>query len=220
MERWTRKVAVVTGASSGIGAAIVVDLVKANMIVIGLARRDQRVNELRSKIPENCAGELHSFKCDVQREEDVKAAFKWIEEQFGGVDVLINNAGVVIRSNLLDSDNMEQIKSVIDTNVYGVIYCTREAFQSMKKRDAAGHIVTINSICGHKVPYFADKSDWPSLNIYPSSKFAVSAMTEVLRQELQREKSKVKVTVRLINALTVVPNTFQSPFFLLSLKEH
>ncbi|XP_037050742.1 farnesol dehydrogenase-like [Bradysia coprophila] len=192
MERWVRKVAVVTGASSGIGAAIALDLVKANMIVIGLARRDQRVNELKSQIPENCAGELHSFKCDLQREENVKAAFKWIEDTFGGVDVLINNAGILVEANLLDLDNTEKIKSAIDTNVLGVVYCTREAFHSMKKRDVAGHIVTINSISGHKVPYLVNIC--PSINIYPATKFAVTAMTEVYRQELQREKSKVKIT--------------------------
>lgn len=215
MERWANKVAVVTGASSGIGAAIAVDLVKANMIVIGLARRDGRVNELKSKIPANCAGELHSFHCDVQREDDVKAAFKWIEEKFGGVDVLINNAGVITQANLLDADNTEKIKSVIDTNILGVMYCTREAFQSMKKRDVAGHIVTINSISGHKVPYFANL-DWPSLNIYPATKHAVTAMTEVYRQELQREKSKIKVTVR---SAAHCLNTFQFTLYTL-FKEH
>lgn len=194
MERWAKKVAVVTGASSGIGAAIVVDLVKANMIVIGLARRVEKVDELKSKIPSTSTGELHSFKCDLQQEENVKAAFKWIEEKFQGVDVLVNNAGIVTKTSLVDVDNTEKIKSIIDTNVMGVFYCTREAFQSMKKRNVDGHVITINSVVGHSVPYFVN-TPFRSLNIYPATKYAVTAMTELYRQEFQREKTKIKITV-------------------------
>lgn len=194
MDRWTNKIAVVSGASAGIGAAIVVDLVKSNMIVIGLARRVERVEELKSKIPATCTGELHAFKCDLQQEDDVRAAFKWIEEKFGGVDVLVNNAGIVTQANLIDLDNTAKIKSVIDTNVLGVVYCTREAFQSMKKRNSHGHIITINSVAGHHVPYTVN-TEFPSFNIYPATKFAITAMTEAYRQEFQREKTKIKITV-------------------------
>jgi len=193
MDRWSNKVAVVTGASAGIGAAIVIDLVKAGMIVVGLARRVERVEELKSKIPATCAGKLHAFKCDLQQEEDVRAAFKWIEETLGGIDVLVNNAGIITQANLVDLDNTAKIKSVIDTNILGVVYCTREAFHSMKKRNVDGHVITINSIVGHGVPYTVT-SPFPSFNIYPPTKFAVSAMTEVYRQEFQREKTKIKIT--------------------------
>ncbi|KAJ6637276.1 Farnesol dehydrogenase [Pseudolycoriella hygida] len=191
MDRWIKKVAVVTGASSGIGAAIVVDLVKAGMIVIGLARRVEKVEELKGKIPSECAGELHSFKCDVQQEESVKAAFEWVEQTFGGIDVLVNNAGIVTQAKLVDLDNTAKIKSVIDTNIMGVYYCTRIAFHSMKKRDVDGHIIIINSVAGHKVPY---NLTIPPLNMYPASKHAVTAMTELYRQEFQRENTKIKIT--------------------------
>lgn len=173
-----------------------VDLVKANMIVIGLARRAEKVDELKMKIPSTCSGELHSFKCDLQQESDVKAAFKWIEEKFGGVDVLVNNAGIVTQTSLVAADNTEKIKSVIDTNIMGVMYCTREAFQSMKKRNVDGHIITINSVTGHNVPYFVN-TPFPSMNIYPATKHAVTALTELYRQEFQREKTKIKISVRL-----------------------
>lgn len=194
MDRWAKKVAVVTGASSGIGAAIALDLVKANMIVVGLARRVDRVEELKTKLPETCIGELHAFKCDLQQEDNVRAAFKWVEEKFGGVDVLVNNAGIVSQTNLVDLDNTEKIKSVIDTNVLGVVYCTREAFHSMKNRNVDGHIVVINSVAGHKVPYTVN-TPFPSFNIYPATKFAVTALIESYRQEFQREKTKIKITV-------------------------
>jgi len=192
MDRWVGKVAVVTGASSGIGAAIAIDLAKAGMIVVGLARRVERVEELKALVPSTATGALHAFKCDVSKESEVKAAFDWVIEQYGGVDVLINNAGIVrLNKKLLDKDNSEDIQAVLDTNVTGVVWCTREAFQSMKSRNVDGHIVIINSIVGHIVPYTVGNI---SLNIYPPSKHAVTAMTEVLRQELQSEGSKTKIT--------------------------
>lgn len=192
MERWTNKVAVVTGASSGIGAAIATDLAKAGMIVVGLARRKERVDELKAQLPKSTKGSLHSFKCDVQQENEVVAAFAWVASKFGGVDVLINNAGIVRAGKLVGKDDTQGIRDTIATNIMGVVLCTREAFASMKARGVDGHIVLINSIAGHGVPRAPGMS---SLNIYPPTKHAVTAMTEVLRQELQAEGTKIKVTV-------------------------
>lgn len=192
MDRWTNKVAVVTGASCGIGAAIAVDLAKSGMIVVGLARRKERVDELIAKLPKSIKGSLHSFKCDVQQENEVVEAFSWIVSKFGGVDVLINNAGIVREAKLLGKDDTQAIRDTIATNIMGVVLCTREAYASMKTRGVDGHIVLINSIAGHKVPR---APGMPSLNIYAPTKHAVTAMTEVLRQELQSEGTKIKVTV-------------------------
>lgn len=194
MERWSGKVAVVTGASAGIGAAIVLDLAKAGLRVIGLARRAERVDELKQQLPSSIKGEIHSFKCDVTSETDIKAAFEWVETKFGGVDILVNNAGIGAGMNLVDADNTDKIRSVIDTNVMGPALCTREAFQSMKKRNFDGHVIIINSVAGHYVPFMTNGR---SFNIYPSSKYAVTAMTEVLRQEFQLMGTKIKITVLL-----------------------
>lgn len=194
MNRWIGKVAVVTGASSGIGAAIAVDLVKAGVIVVGLARRPERIELLKNSIPDELKGKLHSFKCDVTKEEDIKNAFKWVETNVGGADILINNAGIVLKANLLDEDNTDIMKKVIDTNLIGVVLCTREAFQSMKRRGITdGHIVIINSVAGHSVTYLVGKL--PSFHIYHASKHAVTALTESLRQELQSFGTKIKITV-------------------------
>lgn len=197
MDRWNGKVAVVTGASSGIGAAIATDLTNAGMIVVGVARRSERVDELWNKLQmENpqIPGVLHSFKCDLTSESDIKSVFKWIDEKFNRIDVLINNAGIVKTGNIIDDDNTSKLREVTDTNVLGVAFCTREAFQLMKKHNINdGHVVIINSVAGHMVPYMLSKDS--SLNIYPSSKYAVTAMTEVLRQEFQLLKTKTKITV-------------------------
>lgn len=193
MERWIGKTAVVTGASSGIGAAIAVDLVKSGLNVVGLARRQERVEALKANIPASATGKLYSVKCDLTKEDEIKSAFAWVNENLGGVDILVNNAGIMKTMNLLDADNTEDLRATIDTNLIAVAICTREAFHSMKNRDVNGHIVHINSYAGHRIPFFVGL--YPSFNIYPATKFGVTAMTEVLRQELQSFNTRIKVTV-------------------------
>lgn len=191
MDRWTNKIAVVTGASSGIGAAIALDLALAGMKVIGLARRQERVDELNVNIPAECSGSIHSFKCDVSIESEILAAFAWITKEFGGIDVLVNNAGIA-RQGRLVTIQTDLLREVIDTNLMAAVYCVREAFASMQNRGADGHIILINSVLGHKVPFSPTLS---KLNAYAPTKYALTAMTEVLRQELLAEQTKIKVTV-------------------------
>ncbi|KAL1399292.1 hypothetical protein pipiens_008323 [Culex pipiens pipiens] len=187
MDRWTGKVAVVTGASSGIGAAK--SLANAGMVVVGLARRVERVEALRDDLEDDeTRKRLHAVKCDVSKEEDILEAFRWVEENLGGVDVLINNAGVLPETTLVTPGNTEVLRQVMDINVMGLVLCSREAFQSMKKRSVDGHVVHINSISGHVVPNFA------KLNMYSASKFAVTALTETMRREFAAEGTKIKVT--------------------------
>ncbi|XP_065082199.1 farnesol dehydrogenase-like [Ochlerotatus camptorhynchus] len=188
MDRWTGKVAIVTGASSGIGAAIAKDLVKAGMVVVGLARRVERVEALKSDLPDSIRSQLHAVKCDISKEEDILQTFKWVEEKLGGVDVLINNAGVARQMYLLEKGNTQKLREVMDTNVMGLVMCSREAYQSMKNRSVDGHIVHINSVAGHKVV------DFPQLNIYSASKYAVTAITETMKNELRNAGTKIKVT--------------------------
>uniref|UniRef100_A0A182NLZ9 Dehydrogenase n=1 Tax=Anopheles dirus TaxID=7168 RepID=A0A182NLZ9_9DIPT len=189
MDRWIGKVAIVTGASSGIGAAIVQALAHAGMTVAGLARRVERVEELKKKLPADAARRIYAFRCDVTSEESILDAFGAVNRQLGGVDVLINNAGVSkLTCTLLTPNNTQDLRTVMETNVMGLVLCSREAFLSMKRRQVAGHIVNINSILGHK--YFA----FHNLNIYGASKYAVTAITETLRNDLRNEGTKVKVT--------------------------
>lgn len=211
MERWSGKIAVVTGASSGMGAATAVELVKAGLIVVGLARRVNRVEELKNNLPESLRSNLHPIECDVSKEDQIVKTFEFIEEKFGGVDVLINNAGISRSTNLIDSTNSKPIRDVIDTNVLGLVFCTREAVQSMQKRDFAGHIIHINSVTGHQVPYIAMPKF--SFNIYPATKHAVTALTETLRQDLNKMKSKIRVTVSL-KIRYVSQNTYKNSILL------
>ncbi|CAD7011987.1 unnamed protein product [Ceratitis capitata] len=191
MERWTNRVAVVTGASSGIGAAIAKYLANNGMNVVGLARRKERIEALREEVKTEAQDRLHALQCDVRNEEEVIAVFKDIESKFGPVAVLVNNAGIVRTSDLLKEDNSQDMRDVIETNVLGVVWCTREAFRSMKRLvDGDGHVFLINSIAGHNVPVIKNFS----LNIYPSSKYAITALTEIYRQEFLSNNTKIKIT--------------------------
>ncbi|XP_026467916.1 farnesol dehydrogenase-like [Ctenocephalides felis] len=192
MDRWQGKVAVVTGASSGIGAAIAKDLVESGMKVVGLARRLERMEQDAAKMNTSKGGHYYPRKCDVSKEEEILEAFAWVKKTFGGVDVLVNNAGIVRANMLVNPGNSNDLRSVIDVNVMALCYCTREAFNSMKERDVAGHIIHINSIGGHSIPSAGDAP--PTANMYFGSKHCVTALTETLRQEMIYLKSRTKVT--------------------------
>lgn len=96
---------------------------------------------------------------------------------------------------ILADDNEDALQQVIETNLGGTLNCTKAVYRHLKKHDDIGHIININSVFGHAVPPFGAE---PIFNIYPGTKHAITATTEVLRQELNYLKNdKVKVTVRL-----------------------
>ncbi|XP_034247218.1 farnesol dehydrogenase-like [Thrips palmi] len=193
MDRWAGRVAVVTGASAGIGSAIAQDLAKAGMRVVGLARREDKLQALAEALAADGAGELIPVRCDVSDMGDVQRAFQWIDDNVGAVSVLVNNAGVMIAQSIQDMSN-EDMAAVINTNVLGMASCCREAINSMKKHAVSdGHIVNINSFLGHVVPVFDDFS----VSLYAGSKHAVTAICQGLRCELKRMHSqgiRIKVT--------------------------
>lgn len=190
MERWAGRVAVVTGASAGIGAAIAVALVNHGMKVVGIARRVEKVEKLKNELK----GEpriLYPLKADVSKEDDVFSAFQWIKKNLGGVDVLVNNAGIAGNSTLHDGP-VSKWREVLDLNVLGLSLCTKEALQSMKERGVDdGHIIHISSINGHGVPQHSLEF---GLMMYTATKNGVNVLTEGLRRELVDRKSKIRVT--------------------------
>ncbi|XP_055604137.1 farnesol dehydrogenase-like [Uranotaenia lowii] len=165
MNRWIGKVAVVTGASSGIGATIAKELALAGMIVVGMARRVQLIEALKEDLPAGAAARLYAIRCDVTKETDILEAFDYIERKFGGVDVMVNNAG-------------------INESPGG----SREAYLSMKARGVNGHIIHIGSHLGHEVEELAQ------ISIYSPTKFAVRGLTEAMRIQLRNEKSGIRVS--------------------------
>lgn len=202
MEKWYGKNAVVTGASAGIGAAIVKDLAKNGINVIGLARRPEKVEEFAKELGET-TGKIFAYKCDVTDLESIKEAFKWIEDKFEVIHIIVNNAGVLRNIKLLtDEDVGAKVDEIINTNFSGLVHVTREAYKLIKKSNDYGMIININSNAGHKVPFPLNPA--VSNNVYHGTKFAVTATSEVFRQELICQgNDKVRVTVSIsLNIVT------------------
>lgn len=141
MDFWKNRIAVVTGATSGIGAAVALDLAKAGMQVIGLARRRERVEDLARQ----SKGRLYAFECDISRADSIVKVFKQIGERFGRVDVLINMASRITRAPLDMNVTNEEILKSIDINIAGVVICIREAYKLMQKHKDVAYIININS---------------------------------------------------------------------------
>ncbi|XP_011177872.2 farnesol dehydrogenase [Zeugodacus cucurbitae] len=212
MDRWQNRVAAVTGASSGIGAATVKDLLNANLIVVGLARRLERMEEFKAQLPAEQQKRFHAVACDVSSQESVDTAFDWIINELGGVDILINNAGIFKPGQACTSDPVV-LQQVMQTNVMGVVYCTQRAFKSMKERNVDGHVVIVNSVLGHSVPLVIGNDKPPMMNVYGPSKYAITALTEVLRQEFRGLKTKIKIT-SVSPGLTdteIIPEQYKGP---------
>ncbi|KAG8001853.1 Dehydrogenase/reductase SDR family member 11 [Nibea albiflora] len=147
MDRWRGRVALVTGASVGIGAAVAKELVRHGMKVMGCARDVEKIQKLAAECQSaGLSGVLVPFKCDLSNEEEILSMFAAIKEQHKGVDVCINNAGLAHAEPLL-SGKSSGWKNMLDVNVLALSVCTREAYQSMKERNVDdGHIININSI--------------------------------------------------------------------------
>lgn len=181
--------ALVTGASVGIGAAIALELVWHGMKVVGCGRDVEKIQKLSAECQSaGLSGVLVPFKCDLTNEEEILSMFTAIKAQHKGVDVCINNAGLAHPESLLNGKTSGW-KNMLDVNVLALCVCTREAYQSMKERNVDdGHIININSMSGHRVVPSAD------IHFYSSTKYAVTALTEGLRQELREANTHIRAT--------------------------
>ena len=125
------KTVVITGASSGIGRAIVERLVGNGMTVCALARRVEKLKELEDAFP----GKVYGYSVDVSDLEQVRATFARIRDERGGVDALINNAGI-LPATQLGRDDVASIHATIDINLKGTMFCTYEVVPGMVERRA------------------------------------------------------------------------------------
>ncbi|MCL4147326.1 UNVERIFIED_CONTAM: hypothetical protein GTU68_034471 [Idotea baltica] len=134
-------------------------------------------------------GSLRALKCDITKDDEVYALFKTIKQELGGVDICINNAGMSFNNSLLDG-NPEEWRYMMSLNVVAICLCTKLAVASMRERKVDdGHIINISSYAGHRV------GDDSKLHFYASTKFALRAISEGLRQELRELKSHIRVSV-------------------------
>ena len=185
---WVGKVAIVTGASAGIGLDLIRALASSGIKTIGCARNISKIEVAASNTKGNVSGEISAFKCDVSKEEEVKSMFEMAGRKYGGVDILVNNAGLAYDAPLL-SGSTEEWKAMLEVNVLGLSMCTREFFQKHQQRKAGGgYIINISSILGHIVPSYSLG------HFYSASKFAVTTLTEGTRHELRDIKSSIKIS--------------------------
>lgn len=167
----TGKVALVTGGNRGIGRGIA-DALAHEGYTVAITGRDAGVAlEAAKAIGHGARG----FACDVRKPEQVAAVFAAVDSELGGLDVLVNNAGVGLFAPIATM-SLDDWHTVIDTNVNGLFYCTREAIPRMQKR-GGGYIFNVSSLAG--------KNAFPSAGAYCASKHAVNGLSEVLFQEVR-----------------------------------
>jgi gluconate 5-dehydrogenase len=166
----TGKVAVVTGASSGLGADAALAYAKAGADVALLARRIEKLNEVKAEI-EKIGRKVVAVGCDVTNEESVKTAMQTVLDTFGHIDILLNNAGVAVHGGV-DSMSVEDWDKSFDTNVKGIFLASKYVLPQMKER-GYGKIINIASVNA----VVADKFDVFIRHSYNSSKAAVVGLT-------------------------------------------
>ena len=178
------RTALVTGASSGIGRAIALALGEHGLRVAICARRGERLRELAAEI-EEAGGEAMALEVDLRDLDAVGEMFETIRSAWGGVDLLINNAGFGKKESLASGDPSTW-RAMLEVNVLALAVCTQEALADMERRGVAGHIVHISSMSGHRTP--------AGSGMYSATKFAVRALTEGLRKELRAADSDIRIT--------------------------
>ncbi|MEO5773716.1 MAG: SDR family oxidoreductase [Sphingomicrobium sp.] len=163
------KVVIITGASSGLGAAVAREFASAGAVLVLGARRTDLLASLVSEI-ERDGGKAVAKACDVRVESDVTALFKAALDRFGRIDVLVNNAGIADHTPT-DELSLERWSEVIDTNLTGAFLCAREAMRIMKAQ-GSGRMIHIGSVSAH-VPR-------PDTIAYAASKFALAGLNHSL----------------------------------------
>ena len=176
------RVAAITGASSGIGEATAVTLARAGAAVSLAARRGDRISELAERI-EREGGRALAIETDVTDEAQANAFVTRTKEELGRLDVLVNNAGVMLLGPVVGADTGEW-RRMIEVNLLGLLYCTHAALPILGQQ-GSGHIINVSSVAGR----FANFGS----AVYNMTKFGVNGFSEALRQELV--PANVKVTV-------------------------
>lgn len=168
------KVVVITGASSGLGAATARRLSKEGATVVLAARRLDRVRALAEELAA-AGGKALALETDVVERKQVQRLVDTSVETFGRIDVMLNNAGLMPLSPL-ERLKVDEWDRMIDVNIKGVLYGIAAALPHMKEQKS-GHIINVSSVAGHKII--------PAGAVYSATKFAVRALSEGLRQEVK-----------------------------------
>jgi 3-hydroxy acid dehydrogenase/malonic semialdehyde reductase len=169
------QIALVTGASAGIGRATALLLAKNDYDIIATGRRQENLENLEEEIRSGSSAEVLSLAFDIRDREAVKKACGRLTGKWENVDVLVNNAGLAAGLNHIHEGSVEDWEQMIDTNIKGLLYITRLISPGMVSR-GKGHIINLGSIAG--------KEAYEKGNVYNASKFAVDGLTRAMRIDL------------------------------------
>src|SRR3954452_4447797 len=176
------RVAVVTGASSGIGEATAKALASEGYAVALAARREERINQFADEISTN-GGNALAIPTDVTDRSSARALIQTTKDELGSVDVLVNNAGVMLLGPILGAD-IEHWQRMVNVNLLGLLYCTHAALPIMQEQ-GGGHVVNVSSVAGRVARLGS--------GVYNATKWGVGAFSESLRQE--GSNYNVRVTI-------------------------
>jgi 3-hydroxy acid dehydrogenase/malonic semialdehyde reductase len=168
-----KRIALITGATSGIGEATARLLAKNNFNLILCGRREDRLKKIQGELL--TLTDVTTLSFDVRDREGVRAAISSLKSPWNNIDVLINNAGNAHGLDPIQTGNVDDWDAMIDINVKGLLYVSKEVIPVMTQRNS-GHIINIGSIAGKEV--------YQNGNVYCASKFAVDALTRGMRMDL------------------------------------
>lgn len=170
-----RKIALITGATSGLGRAIALRLAKEGYDVIITGRREERLAELEKEIEVKYESKVFSLCFDVRVFKQVEEAVESLPEDWKNIDILVNNAGLAVGLDSIHQGVVDDWERMIDTNIKGLLYITRVISPIMVNRKS-GHIINIGSIAG--------KAVYPNGVVYCATKYAVNALSQGMRMDL------------------------------------
>lgn len=168
------KTVLVTGATSGFGKAIATVFAKNGYSVCITGRREERLQELKTELEKTYNVNITTLSFDIRKREEVIKALDELKTHYDTIDILVNNAGLAAGLSTIDEGDMDDWDTMIDTNVKGLLYITRQVVPMMKAK--GGHIFNIGST--------AAKMVYKNGNVYCATKFAVDALNQAMRIDL------------------------------------
>jgi 3-hydroxy acid dehydrogenase/malonic semialdehyde reductase len=179
MQSLKNKIVFITGASSGIGKACAEQFAAAGANVILTARRIDRIEKLAQALSSQHQIKALPIQLDVQQNDQVIEVINGLSAEWKNIDILINNAGLALSTDLIQEADINNWEIMIDTNIKGLLYITHAILPGMIARNN-GHIVNIGSVAGHDY--------YPRGNVYSATKHAVKALSEVRWKDKDRAK--------------------------------
>lgn len=170
-----KKIALITGATSGIGKAIATKLAKEGYNIIITGRRQERLNEISNILEKQYQTKVLTRSFDVRKYQEVEKNLGNLPQEWKNIDILVNNAGLAVGLNPIHQGVVDDWERMIDTNIKGLLYVTRVISPNMVERKS-GHIINIGSIAGKDV--------YTNGNVYCATKHAVDALTKGMKLDL------------------------------------